>query len=89
MHHYQYQDFWDLTLREIDIILTARSDQTRNELTVARSVNYELAALIRVAFHAPDKFPDYKKHIGSDDVAPENKDRELFNYLLALSKRTG
>lgn len=50
-----------------------------------RSLNYELASLVRVGFHNPNKFPKHDKFMG--EQRREAKSDDLHDYLLALSLR--
>ena len=67
-----YATFWDLTLREVLIILGAIRDRRDAEFDRERALNHELAMLTSYAYHSPKKMPKYKpSKAKKDDKADE------------------
>lgn len=81
-----YKDFWGLTFREIHLILRAVNEAEVRRVRTRRSLNYELAALVRLGHHDPKNFPDFDEFIGNQRRVEMPPDA-LKNYLMALSQR--
>jgi hypothetical protein len=58
LHH---DDFWDVTLREYDLITGGRIKAKDQEFKAWRVLNQELGILVQFAFHDPKKMPDLTK----------------------------
>jgi hypothetical protein len=62
LHH---ADFWDVTLREYDLITGGKIKAKDQEFKAWRVLNQELGILVQYAFNNPKKMPDFTK---SDEV---------------------
>jgi len=58
LHH---ADFWDVTLREYDLITGGKIKAKDQEFKAWRILNQELGILVQYAFHDPKKMPDFTK----------------------------
>ena len=72
-----YAAFWDLTFREVMMILDAKREQREADFDRARWLNHEAAALTSFAYHAPKKMPKFKPTKAKDDKADEAVAQEL------------
>ncbi len=70
LHH---GDFWDVTLREYDLITTAKIKAKDQEFKAWRVLNQELGILVQFAFHEPKKMPDFTK--AAEPAKPASRDR--------------
>lgn len=70
LHH---DDFWDVTLREYDLITGGKIKAKDQEFKAWRVLNQELGILVQYAFHDPKKMPDFTR---SDEPAkPAKRDK--------------
>lgn len=56
-----YAAFWQITLREYEMITGALIAEKEAGITAQRQLNQELATLMSFAFHNPKKMPDFTK----------------------------
>lgn len=75
-----YELFWRLTLREVDLVLQGEIERHRRSWREAKAQNYALAALVRVAFNDPKKFPKAEEYLrdGERRYAGEEELRAFF-----------
>lgn len=57
-----YADFFDVTLREFDLITSAVRDRERTNIANRRVLQQELATLVCFAFHEPGDIPDFTEN---------------------------
>lgn len=87
MHH---SEFWDVSLREYDVITRARIKARDSGFEARRVLNQELGILMQYAFHDPKKMPDFtragrKAPVGSG--SPEQKLQAGFMSLYFMSRK--
>lgn len=63
-----YAEFWDLSLREVDLVSRAQRKRLEDEVARERVLNQERASLMAFAFHKPAKMPDYTKPPKAQDA---------------------
>ncbi|UWQ29917.1 hypothetical protein [Leisingera sp. M523] len=81
MHH---TEFWQVSLREYDLITRARIKGKDAEFTALRVLNQELGILTQFAFHDPKNMPDFTKASGGKKHAGRNKKAELAQLRAGL-----
>lgn len=74
MHH---AEFWQVSLREYDLITRARIRGKDAEFSALRVLNQELGILTQYAFHDPKKMPDFTKASRGKKQSAGNKTQEL------------
>jgi hypothetical protein len=74
LHH---GDFWDVTLREYDLITGGKIKAKDQEFKAWRVLNQELGILVQYAFHAPKKMPDFTKTDEVKKPSIRNKSQDL------------
>lgn len=74
LHH---DDFWEVTLREYDLITGGKIKAKDQEFKAWRVLNQELGILVQYAFHDPKKMPDFTKTDEAQKPAIRNKSQDL------------
>lgn len=80
MHH---DEFYQVTLREYDLITSARVRAKDQEFRAKRILNQELGTLVQFAFHDPKKMPDFTQQ---GEVAKPSKDQKQATRSQHLEK---
>jgi len=70
LHH---DDFWQVSLREFDLITSARCKGKDREFRARRVLNQEMGILTQFAFHDPKKMPDFTRQ--TEPVKPSATSR--------------
>lgn len=83
-----YAEFFEVTLREFDLITSAIRDRERTDLANKRVLQQELAALVCFAFHKPGDMPDFTENGPSVDqsraVDHEEAGKRLWSALVGF-----
>lgn len=78
-----YPMFWELSLREIDVILRAHAKRLETEQRLRRLQSYELGQLMRIAVNAPDKFPELADFLGEGPRQKSSSDADIAAFFKA------
>lgn len=78
--------FWTLTLSEVNFVVRAVGARIEAEFERHRMISHELAALVGVAFHAPEKMKSYepikKNRAETVEGSPALGEAKLRGYLM-------
>ncbi|KZX90390.1 MULTISPECIES: hypothetical protein [unclassified Sulfitobacter] len=83
-----YDDFWRMTLRECDLILTATLAREKADIRSKRVLQQELAHLIHFAVNDPKHMPDFTKDKGepaAEVMSEREADARLRSFFIGAA----
>jgi hypothetical protein len=82
-------EFWDLTVSEVNLVISAASKRIRSEFERTRAASNELAHNIARAFHDPKSLPKYEPMLERRaEVSTAVNDETARGYLIHLALRS-
>ena len=84
-----YLSFWDLTPREIILILRGGVAKAQAQSDIERQQNYELAHLVAFAFHDPKAMPRFADAGQDTEKSDEVAQAQVRGFFIAMSKKSG
>lgn len=79
--------FWRLTPRELALVIEGDNTRRVADFEAQRALNHEMARLVAIAFHKPQKLPDHKpldrkaRPSGSSSQVDDERVRAFFIRL--------
>jgi hypothetical protein len=81
----RYDDFWRMSLRECDLILSETMARQKADFQEKRILQQEMAHLNMFAFNDPKNLPDFTKEKGTkpaDKMSEAEADMRLRNFFV-------